>query len=110
MFEGLLMKRFPATKESGGGGSQNQNNFDKIIWSVFDRHMAVFVRTQHKSLEQFLTECAGRIRSNEERPKRETNTTAVPLPSSANLFLLIKKIITESSKLFSRKDDILMFE
>lgn len=98
MFENLLTKKFP---------KKDNYNFEKIIWPIFDKYMDVFINAQRKNLDQFLNECSARIRSHEEIPKREISTTAIPLPSSANLFLLIKKIITESGKLFSGKDQVL---
>jgi len=98
LFENLLSKRFPA---------KDGFSFDKIIWEVFDTRMDIFLAAQKKNLDQFLNDCSNRIRSGEERPLREVNTTAIPLPSSANLFLLLKKIITETSKLFANSDAIL---
>lgn len=100
MFETLLYKRFPV---------KDDFNFEKIIWQIFDKHMNIFIESQSKSLTQFVDECSARIRSGEEKPSRETHTTAIPLPSSAELFLLLKKIITESSKLCARPDGILKF-
>uniref|UniRef100_A0A915DXZ3 Vacuolar protein sorting-associated protein 53 homolog n=1 Tax=Ditylenchus dipsaci TaxID=166011 RepID=A0A915DXZ3_9BILA len=98
MFETLLCKRFPA---------KTNFNFEKILWTVFDKHMDVFLASQNKNLNQFVDDCATRIRSGEERPSKEVNMTAVPLSSSADLFLLLKKIITESSKLCANPDNIL---
>lgn len=100
MFETLLNKRFPIKDEF---------NFEKIIWQIFDKHMDIFIESQSKSLTQFVEERSIRIRSGKEKPLRETNTTAVPLSSSAELFLLLKKIITESTKLCARPDAILKF-
>ncbi|KAI1717145.1 vacuolar protein sorting-associated protein 53 like protein [Ditylenchus destructor] len=98
MFETLLCKRFPA-KEGF--------DFAKIIWTVFDKHMDVFLASQSKSLNQFVEDCSAKVRSGEEKPSKEVNMTAIPLPSSADLFLLLKKIITESSKLCANPDLIL---
>ncbi|KAL3095313.1 hypothetical protein niasHS_007412 [Heterodera schachtii] len=98
MFEQLLAKRFP---------SKNNYNFDRVIWPVFDSHMDIFVQEQRGKLLRFLDECALRIRSGEEKPQRETHATAIPLPSAANLFLLVKKIITESTKLFADPNAVL---
>ncbi|VIO91687.1 Uncharacterized protein BM_BM5594 [Brugia malayi] len=98
MFENLLCKRFPA-KEG--------YNFEKIIWQVFDKYMDVFVAAQKKNLDSFLEECIIRIRSGAERPTRETASHAYPLPSSADMFLLLKKIIAESTKLSSNPNSLL---
>lgn len=98
MFETLLCKRFPV-KEGF--------NFEKILWSLFDKYMDVFLASQSQSLSNFVDERAARIRSGEEKPVKEVNTTAIPLTSSADLFLLFKKIITESSKLCANPDSIL---
>uniref|UniRef100_A0A0M3IP00 Vacuolar protein sorting-associated protein 53 homolog n=1 Tax=Ascaris lumbricoides TaxID=6252 RepID=A0A0M3IP00_ASCLU len=98
MFESLLCKRFPA-KEGF--------NFDKIIWRVFDKYMDVFVSAQKKNLDNFLEGCITRIRSGAERPVREAAPSAYPLPSSADMFLLSKKIVAESSKLSSNPNALL---
>ncbi|CAJ0585063.1 unnamed protein product, partial [Mesorhabditis spiculigera] len=98
MFESLLVKRFP---------SKGDHNFDKAIWQVFDPFLDVFVAAQEKTLKEFVHGCAGKIRSGTEGPTRETCVHAVPLPSSADLFLLLKKVITESSKLSSQQDALL---
>ncbi|VDM25533.1 unnamed protein product, partial [Toxocara canis] len=98
MFENLLCKRFPAKEKF---------NFDKIIWRVFDNYMDVFVSAQKKNLDNFLEGCVTKIRSGVERPSRESAPSAYPLPSSADMFLLLKKIITESSKLSSNPNALL---
>lgn len=98
MFESLMCKRFPAKDEF---------NFEKIIWRVFNKFMDIFVSAQSKNLTEFLEGCSNKIRSGEERPVRETSTHAFPLPSSADLFFLLKKIITESSKLCADPDTLL---
>ncbi|EJW86688.1 hypothetical protein WUBG_02401 [Wuchereria bancrofti] len=98
MFENLLCKRFPAKEGC---------NFEKIIWRVFDKYMDVFVAAQKKNLDSFLEECIIRIRSGAERPTRETASHAYPLPSSADMFLLLKKIIAESTKLSSNPNSLL---
>ncbi|VDK42463.1 unnamed protein product [Gongylonema pulchrum] len=98
MFENLLCKRFPAKSEF---------NFEKIIWKAFDKYMDVFVAAQKKNLDSFLEECVLRIRSGAERPTRETAPQAYPLPSSADMFLLLKKIIAESTKLSSNPNALL---
>ncbi|KAH7731207.1 Vps53-likeN-terminal family protein [Aphelenchoides avenae] len=90
MFENLLCKRFPVKEEF---------NFEKVIWRLFDKYMDIFVAAQSKNLTQFLDEVATKIRSGQERPMKGTSTHAFPLPSSADMFLLLKRIITESSKL-----------
>lgn len=99
MFENLLCKRFPP---------KDNWNFEKIIWKIFDKYMDVFVQAQSKSLSQFLEDCATKIRNGEEKPVKETSTSAHPLPSSADLFLLLKKIITESSKLSADPNSLLL--
>ncbi|KAK6056452.1 Vps53-like protein [Cooperia oncophora] len=53
MFEALLIKRFP---------SKPDFNFDKAIWSVFDSFLDVFISAQEKTLNQFLEDCANKIR------------------------------------------------
>uniref|UniRef100_A0A915PFA0 Vacuolar protein sorting-associated protein 53 homolog n=1 Tax=Setaria digitata TaxID=48799 RepID=A0A915PFA0_9BILA len=98
MFENLLCKRFPA---------KENYNFEKIIWRAFDKYMDVFVAAQKKNLDSFLEECVTRIRSGAERPTRETASYAYPLPSSADMFLLLKKIIAESTKLSSNPNALL---
>uniref|UniRef100_A0A914HZG1 Ribosome biogenesis protein NOP53 n=1 Tax=Globodera rostochiensis TaxID=31243 RepID=A0A914HZG1_GLORO len=98
MFEQLLTKRFP---------TKDIYNFEKVIWPVFDSHMDIFVIEQRGKLLRFLDECSLRIRSGEEKPQREAHATAVQLPSAANLFLLVKKIITESTKLFADPNAVL---
>uniref|UniRef100_A0A183CBA2 Ribosome biogenesis protein NOP53 n=1 Tax=Globodera pallida TaxID=36090 RepID=A0A183CBA2_GLOPA len=98
MFEQLLIKRFP---------TKDIYNFEKVIWPVFDSHMDIFVNEQRGKLLRFLDECSLRIRSGEEKPQREAHATAVQLPSAANLFLLVKKIITESTKLFADPNAVL---
>eukprot|EP00080_Pristionchus_pacificus_P005924 PDM65944.1 vps-53 [Pristionchus pacificus] len=98
MFEALLMKRFPTKKEY---------NFDKVIWKVFDPFLDVFISAQEKTLNDFLDECSTRIRNGTECPSRETSLMASPFPSSADMFLLLKKVITESSKLSSQPDALL---
>uniref|UniRef100_A0A914DRA7 Vacuolar protein sorting-associated protein 53 homolog n=1 Tax=Acrobeloides nanus TaxID=290746 RepID=A0A914DRA7_9BILA len=98
MFENLLCKRFPA---------KGNFDFEKIIWRAFDKQMDVFVAAQSKNLTEFLEGCATKIRNGEERPIKDTSTHAFPLPSSADLFLLLKKIITESSKLCADPDALL---
>ncbi|VDK73148.1 unnamed protein product [Litomosoides sigmodontis] len=98
MFENLLYKRFPP-KEG--------YDFEKIIWRAFDKYMDVFVAAQKKNLDSFLEECVVRIRSGAERPTRETSSHAYPLPSSADMFLLLKKIIAESTKLSSNPNSLL---
>lgn len=98
MFETLLCKRFPA---------KDNFNFEKIIWNLFDKYMDVFLASQCQNLGHFIDERAVRIRSGEEKPARQINTTAIPLASSADLFLLFKKILTESSKLCANPDSIL---
>uniref|UniRef100_A0A1I7VT28 Vacuolar protein sorting-associated protein 53 homolog n=1 Tax=Loa loa TaxID=7209 RepID=A0A1I7VT28_LOALO len=98
MFENLLCKRFPA-KEG--------YNFEKIIWRTFDKYMDVFVAAQKKNLDNFLEECVIRIRNGAERPTRDTASHAYPLPSSADMFLLLKKIIAESTKLSSNPNSLL---
>uniref|UniRef100_A0AAF5DFJ2 T-complex protein 1 subunit epsilon n=2 Tax=Strongyloides stercoralis TaxID=6248 RepID=A0AAF5DFJ2_STRER len=89
-FESLLCKRFPA---------KDNYNFDKIIWKVFDDFIDIYVAAQNKKLVEFLDECSGKIRNGSERPIRQTSTTAHSLSSSADVFLLLKKIITDSTKL-----------
>ncbi|KAK6014533.1 Vps53-like protein, partial [Ostertagia ostertagi] len=100
MFEALLIKRFP---------SKPDFNFDKAIWSVFDSFLDVFISAQEKTLNQFLEDCANKIRSGSsaEVPSRECSTHAVPFSSSADMFLLLKKVITECSKLSSEPDALL---
>lgn len=98
MFEGLLTKRFPA---------KDNFVFDKIIWRVFDKYMDVFVTAQKKNLDSFLEGCVTRIRSGAERVARETAPHAYPLPSSADMFLLLKKVIAESTKLSSNPNPLL---
>ncbi|KAI6201286.1 Vacuolar protein sorting-associated protein 53-like protein [Aphelenchoides besseyi] len=98
MFENLLCKRFPAKDEW---------NFEKVIWSIFNNYMNIFVNAQSKNLSQFLEDCATKIRNGEERPVRDTSTHAFPLPSSADFFLLLKKIITESTKLCAEPNMLL---
>uniref|UniRef100_A0A8R1TZN8 Vacuolar protein sorting-associated protein 53 homolog n=1 Tax=Onchocerca volvulus TaxID=6282 RepID=A0A8R1TZN8_ONCVO len=98
MFENLLCKRFPA---------KEIYNFEKIIWRAFDKYMDVFVAAQKKNLDSFLEECVIKIRSGAERPSRETASHAYPLPSSADMFLLLKKIIAESTKLSSNPNALL---
>uniref|UniRef100_A0A0M3JC23 Vps53_N domain-containing protein n=1 Tax=Anisakis simplex TaxID=6269 RepID=A0A0M3JC23_ANISI len=100
MFESLLCKRFPA-KEGF--------NFDKIIWRVFDNYMDVLVVAQKKNLDNFIEGCITKIRNGTERPTRESAPSAYPLPSSADMFLLLKKIIAESSKLSSNPSALLKF-
>lgn len=118
MFETLLCKRFPvraAVTTTTGIVTNNMAsgtediNFDRIIWEIFDKYMNVFIASQSLQLTQFVNECAARIRSGESRPSRETHTTAVPLTSSAELFLLLKRIITESNKLCAQPDVILKY-
>ncbi|VDN05411.1 unnamed protein product [Thelazia callipaeda] len=92
MFENLLCKRFPAKG---------------VIWRVFDKYMDVFVAAQKKNLDSFLEECVTRIRNGTERPTRETALHAYPLPSSADMFLLLKKIIAELTKLSSSPNALL---
>uniref|UniRef100_A0A7E4W585 Vacuolar protein sorting-associated protein 53 homolog n=1 Tax=Panagrellus redivivus TaxID=6233 RepID=A0A7E4W585_PANRE len=98
MFETLLNKRFPA---------KGDWDFEKIIWRVFNKYMDVFVDAQSSNLNEFLDGCANKIRTGEERPIKDTSTHAFPLPSSADLFFLLKKIITESSKLCAEPDALL---
>lgn len=98
MFEQLLTKRFPA---------KGEYDFEKIIWSVFDEHVDIFLHEQQNKISYFLNECAAKIRSGEERPKKEIHSSAIPLPSATNMFLLIKKIITESTKLFADANNVL---
>ncbi|ETN79872.1 Vps53-like protein [Necator americanus] len=100
MFEALLTKRFPPKAEF---------NFDKAIWSVFDSFLDVFISAQEKTLNEFLESCAIKIRSGNttEVPSRECSTHAVPFSSSADMFLLLKKVITECSKLSSEPDALL---
>ncbi|KAE9551032.1 hypothetical protein FO519_005766 [Halicephalobus sp. NKZ332] len=98
MFESLMCKRFPPKDEF---------IFEKIIWRVFNKFMDIFVSAQSKNLTEFLEGCSNKIRSGEERPVRETSTHAFPLPSSADLFFLLKKVITESSKLCADPDSLL---
>ncbi|GMT18985.1 hypothetical protein PFISCL1PPCAC_10282 [Pristionchus fissidentatus] len=98
MFEALLTKRFPA---------KGEYNFDKVIWKVFDPFLDVFISAQEKTLKDFLDECSTRIRNGTECPSRETALMASPFPSSADMFLLLKKVITESSKLSSQPDALL---
>lgn len=69
--------------------------------------MDVFVAAQKKNLDSFLEECVTRIRSGAERPTRETAPHSYPLPSSADMFLLLKKIIAESKKLSSNPNALL---
>ncbi|KAI6188011.1 Vacuolar protein sorting-associated protein 53-like protein [Aphelenchoides besseyi] len=82
MFENLLCKRFPAKDEW---------NFEKVIWSIFNNYMNIFVNAQSKNLSQFLEDCATKIRNGEERPVRDTSTHAFPLPSSADFFFVTKE-------------------
>lgn len=98
MFEALICKRFPA---------KNDFNFEKIIWRVFNKFMDIFVDAQSKNLTEFLEGCANKIRTGEHKPVRETSTHAFPLLSSADLFFLLKKIITESTKLCADPDSLL---
>ncbi|CAI4232374.1 unnamed protein product [Auanema sp. JU1783] len=98
MLEALLIKRFP---------TKGSYNFEKAIWSVFDQFLDVFISAQEKTLNEFVDGCAVKIRSGSERPSRDTTTHAVPLPSSADMFLLLKRVITESSKLSSEPDALL---
>uniref|UniRef100_A0A8R1DJP6 Vacuolar protein sorting-associated protein 53 homolog n=2 Tax=Caenorhabditis japonica TaxID=281687 RepID=A0A8R1DJP6_CAEJA len=98
MFEALLSKRFP---------EKDGISFEKAIWSVFDPFLDVFIHAQEKTLSEFVDNCASKIRSGEEKPNRETSTHAVPFPSSADMFLLLKKVITESSKLSSEPDALI---
>ncbi|UMM24503.1 hypothetical protein L5515_004708 [Caenorhabditis briggsae] len=98
MFEALLTKRFP---------EKDGISFEKAIWSVFDPFLDVFINAQEKTLNEFLDTCASKIRSGEEKPTRESSTHAVPFPSSADMFLLLKKVITESSKLSSEPDALI---
>lgn len=98
MFENMLCKRFPA---------KNEWNFEKIIWSTFNNFMDIFVTAQSKNLNQFLEDCAVKIRNGDERPIKDVNTHAIPLPSCADFFLLLKKIITESTKLCAEPNMLL---
>uniref|UniRef100_A0A158R4X4 Vacuolar protein sorting-associated protein 53 homolog n=1 Tax=Syphacia muris TaxID=451379 RepID=A0A158R4X4_9BILA len=98
MFEGLLTKRFPA---------KDNFVFEKIIWRVFDKYMDVFFLAQKKSLDSFLEGCVSKIRNGTERVARETAPHAYPLPSSADMFLLLKKVIAESTKLSSNPNALL---
>ncbi|VDM53282.1 unnamed protein product [Angiostrongylus costaricensis] len=100
MFEALLIKRFP---------QKTDFNFDKAIWSVFDSFLDVFISAQEKTLNDFLEGCASKIRSGStaEMPSRECSTHAVPFSSSADMFLLLKKVITECSKISSEPDALL---
>ncbi|KAJ1348805.1 Vacuolar protein sorting-associated protein 53 [Parelaphostrongylus tenuis] len=100
MFEALLIKRFP---------QKGDFNFEKAIWSVFDSFLDVFISAQEKTLNDFLEGCANKIRSGSsaEVPSRECSTHAVPFSSSADMFLLLKKVITECSKISSDPDALL---
>uniref|UniRef100_A0A0K0DH01 Vacuolar protein sorting-associated protein 53 homolog n=1 Tax=Angiostrongylus cantonensis TaxID=6313 RepID=A0A0K0DH01_ANGCA len=100
MFEALLIKRFPQKADF---------NFDKAIWIVFDSFLDVFISAQEKTLNDFLEGCANKIRSGStaEMPSRECSTHAVPFSSSADMFLLLKKVITECSKISSEPDALL---
>lgn len=69
--------------------------------------MDVFVIAQKKNLDSFLEGCVTRIRSGAERVARETAPHAYPLPSSADMFLLLKKVIAESTKLSSNSNSLL---
>ena len=71
--------------------------------------MDVFVTAQKKSLDSFLDGCVTKIRSGAERVTRQASLQAYPLPSSADMFLLLKKIITESGKLSSNPNNLLRF-
>jgi hypothetical protein len=98
MFETMLCKRFPA---------KNEWNFEKVIWSTFNNYMDIFVAAQSKNLNQFLEDCAAKIRNGDERPIKDINTHAMPLPSCADFFLLLKKIITESTKVWAEPNKCL---
>ncbi|TKR77009.1 hypothetical protein L596_018061 [Steinernema carpocapsae] len=98
MFESLLTRRFPVKGEF---------SLEKAIWPVFDNYLDVFVAAHNKNLTDFLDGCATKIRNGTERPNKDTSIHAYPLPSSADMFLLLKKIITESSKLSSDPDVLL---
>uniref|UniRef100_A0AC35TLR8 Vacuolar protein sorting-associated protein 53 homolog n=1 Tax=Rhabditophanes sp. KR3021 TaxID=114890 RepID=A0AC35TLR8_9BILA len=98
MFETLICKRFPAI---------DGYNFEKCIWRLFDEYIDIFIAAQNKKLMEFLDECASKIRSGAEKPVRQENATSQPLVSSADMFLLLKKIITESSKLCADPDALL---
>ncbi|KAK0416221.1 hypothetical protein QR680_012354 [Steinernema hermaphroditum] len=98
MFENLLTRRFPAKGEF---------SFEKTMWPLFDNYLDVFVVAHDKNLTDFLDGCATKIRNGTERPVKDTSIHAYPLPSSADMFLLLKKIITESSKLSSDPDVLL---
>lgn len=100
MFEGLICKRFPAKGEF---------NFEKMLWKVFNNYMDIFVQAQSKNLTEFLDSCANKIRSGEEKPQRGNHTHAFPLPSSADLFFLLKNIIAESSKLCADPDTLIRY-
>ncbi|CAD6184986.1 unnamed protein product [Caenorhabditis auriculariae] len=99
MFETLLVKRFP--------NREGAVSFEKSIWSVFDSFLDVFLGAQERTLNDFLETCASKIKSGEERSTREATAHAIPFPSSADMFLLLKKVITESSKLSSEPDALL---
>ena len=74
----------------------------------FNNFMDIFVAAQSRNLTQFLEECATKIRSGVERPVKDTATHAYPLASSADFFLLLKKIITESTKLCAEPNALLL--
>uniref|UniRef100_A0A0N4Z299 T-complex protein 1 subunit epsilon n=1 Tax=Parastrongyloides trichosuri TaxID=131310 RepID=A0A0N4Z299_PARTI len=97
-FETLLCKRFPP---------KDNYNFDKIIWKVFDEFIDIYVAAQNKKLVEFLDECSNKIRNGSEKPIRQTSTSAHSLTSSADVFLLLKKIITDSTKLCADPDALL---
>ncbi|KHJ99152.1 hypothetical protein OESDEN_00860 [Oesophagostomum dentatum] len=81
----------------------------QAIWNVFDSFLNVFINAQEKTLNEFLEGCANKIGSGNtsEVPSRECSMHAVPFSSSADMFLLLKKVTTECSKL-SREPDALL--
>lgn len=113
----LTISSFVCLVESNRGGFLKSSDyrvdfcfyfvFLQIIWRVFDKYMDVFVSAQKKNLDNFLEGCITRIRSGAERPVREAAPSAYPLPSSADMFLLSKKIVAESSKLSSNPNALL---
>lgn len=109
-FESLLCKRFPFVHQPvvssqqqdvgtvTGGVSSGKNPFQGILTHIFDQHLNIFIVAQDRNLNSLLDQFATKFREGGQ-PKLQTETTAVTISSSGDLFMVYKKCIQQLSQI-----------
>lgn len=101
-FENLLCKRFPFVQQPVQTATDvaptNKNTFQGILTQLFDPHLNIFIIAQDRNLNTLLDQFASKFRDSGGQPKLQTETAAVTISSSGDLFMVYKKCIQQLSQ------------